>query len=405
MTFAANFQKMRLGWPRLAGPVGLTAALALLAGCNEPLDVDLRGNLGGFSTAQAAQTATSKRPKPDSRGVITYPNYQVVVAKRGETVSGIATRLGFTADELASFNGIDADVSLRDGEVVALPRPIPSVPDTPAAATNLSGASGPGAVDIELLASAAIDASAETPPVETEVLPPAGPEPVRHKVERGETAYTIARLYNVSVQSLAEWNGLGSDFTIREGQYLLIPVARSAPPSGAAAAAAEADVVTPGSGSVTPVPPSASKPLPEQNIVSAAEAEAAPVPDVKAEPQTIATPQGAMSYPVQGKIIRAYSSKSDGIDIAAAPGTSVGAATDGTVAAITEDQDKVPIVVLRHPDNLLTVYANVTDIAVAKGQSVKRGQTIAKLRSGDAAYVHFEVRDGFDSVDPMTFLK
>lgn len=330
---------------------GLCCALALLAGCTEPLDVDLRGNLGGFSTAEAAQQASAKRPTPDSRGVITYPNYQVVVADKGETVSTIASRLGFTADELARFNGIDPDVPLRDGEVVALPRPLPSVSDTDVASTTLSGASGPGAVDIEALASAAIDSSAETPAVETKTLPPAGPEPIRHKVERGETAYTISRLYNVSVQSLAEWNGLGADFTIREGQYLLIPVSRSAPPSGAAVAAAQSDVTPPGDGSNTPVPPSASKPLPDQTTQSVAEAAAAPVPDVTAEPQTQRASDAAMDYPVQGKIITAYSTKTAGIDISGQPGGSVKAATQGTVAAISEDADKIPFIVLRHQNN------------------------------------------------------
>ena len=373
------------------------AGLALLAGCSEPLDMDLRGNLGGFSTSQAAQTATASRPQPDARGVISYPNYQVVVANPGETVSSIATRLGFSAAELGQFNGIDPNVALRGGEVVALPRQLPSVTAAPAAG-------GPGAVDIEALANAAIDASAETPPIETATLAPVGPEPVRHKVERGETAYTVARLYGVSVQSLGEWNGLDANFDIREGQYLLIPVARSAPPTGAAAAAATtAEAVTvPGAGSPTPTPPSASQPLPENDTVAAADVE---TPDVTAEPQTLPTPQGEMAYPVQGKIIRAYSKgRNDGIDISGTPGGSVSAASEGTVAAITEDQDKVPIVVIRHSDNLLTVYANVTDIAVAKGQSVNRGQTIAKLRGGDASYVHFEVRDGFESVDPSNYL-
>ncbi|MGR3803545.1 peptidoglycan DD-metalloendopeptidase family protein [Marinibacterium profundimaris] len=374
----------------------LFGGLALLSACSEPLDMDLRGNLGGFSTAPAAQAATANRPSPDARGVITYPNYQVVVAQRGETVSSIAARLGFTADELGRFNGIDPNVALRDGEVVALPRPLPSLSGAP-------GSAAPGSVDIEALANAAIDASAETPAIEVVELEPAGPEPVRHKVERGETAYTVARLYGVSVQSLAEWNGLDADFDIREGQYLLIPVARSAPPSGVAAAAVEVEEVTePGAGSPTPTPPSASQPLPENDTIIAAEVEA---PDVTAEPQTIPAPAGAMSYPVQGKIIRAYAKgKNEGIDIAGSPGGSVGAAQSGTVAAITEDQDKVPIVVIRHSDNLLTVYANVTDIAVAKGQSVNRGQTIAKLRDGDASYVHFEVRDGFESVDPSSYL-
>lgn len=381
-------------FPRLILPA-LCSGLALLSGCTEPLDMDLRGNLGGFSTAEAAQTAqTGKRPQPDARGVITYPNYQVVVAQKGETVTAIAGRLGYTPDELAKFNGIDATVPLRAGEVIALPRPLPSVPDSVASAS-------PGSVDIEALANSAINASAETPRVETQTLPPAGPEPVRHKVERGETAYTIARLYNVSVQSLAEWNGLDAEFEVREGQYLLIPVARSAPPSGAAVAAAQTEVTEPGAGSPTPTPPSASRPLPENDTTTAV----IETPDVKAEPQTIPTPQGAMSYPVQGKIIRAYAKgKNEGIDISGSPGEAVSAAESGTVAAITQDQDQVPILVLRHSDGLLTVYANVADISVAKGQSVKRGQTIARLRSGDESYVHFEVRDGFESVDPSSYL-
>ena len=108
-----------------------------------------------------------------------------------------------------------------------------------------------------------------------------------------------------------------------------------------------------------------------------------------------------MTKPVQGSIIRAYAKgKNEGINIKGAAGAGVKAADGGTVAAITKSADGVPIVVVRHAGNLLTVYANVTDVSVSKGATVKRGQQIAKLRSGDDAYVHFEVRQGFDSVDP-----
>ena len=61
--------------------------------------------------------------------------------------------------------------------------------------------------------------------------------------------------------------------------------------------------------------------------------------------------------------------------------------------------------VVRHADNLLTVYANVDNIKVKKGDSIKRGQTLAALRGGDNAYVHFEVRNGFDSVNPVPYLE
>ena len=109
--------------------------------------------------------------------------------------------------------------------------------------------------------------------------------------------------------------------------------------------------------------------------------------------------------PVQGSIIRGYAKgKNEGINIKAASGAPVKAADSGTVAAITKSADGIPIVVVRHKDNLLTVYANVTDVSVAKGDSVGRGQQIAKLRSGTDAYVHFEVRQGFDSVDPVPFV-
>ena len=222
---------------------------------------------------------------------------------------------------------------------------------------------------------------------------------MRHKVVRGETAYTVSRLYQVSVKDLADWNGLGTDLGIREGQYLLIPV----PGAPAPAKPQPILVPKPGVGSDTPVPPSAAKPLPNEKV--AAKPPAAPAVSV-GQPSRDPSAGAAMAYPVQGRIIRTYTKgKNDGIDIAAAPGTAVTAAAAGTVRAITSSADKVAIVVIQHPDNLLTVYANVDGIAVRKGDAVKRGQKLAQLRAGENAYVHFEVRKGFDSQDPTPYLQ
>jgi murein DD-endopeptidase MepM/ murein hydrolase activator NlpD len=379
---------------KMASLMAGVAALALLAACEEPLDYDLRGNVGAFNTAGAVQTITTDRPKPDERGIISYPNYQVAVARRGDTAADVAARIGLPAKDLARYNGMSVDDNLQEGEVLALPRRV-------AEPTGQSGA-----VDIESLAGDAINSAPDTTPVQTTTLAPAAkpkpktpanPEPVRHKVKRGETAYTISRLYQVPVKSLGEWNGLGSDFAIREGQYLLIPVTGVAAPR----VAAPAPVSQPGTGSPTPTPPSATTALPDEKIDPTP-----PEPPKVSVGQPTKTSDAAMAFPVQGKIVRAYKKgRNEGINIAAAPGTSVAAAASGSVAAITEDADGVPIIVLRHADNLLTVYANVDKITVKKGDKIKRGQKLAQLREGDDAYVHFEVRNGFDSVDPMPYLE
>ena len=98
---------------RAARLLTLLPAAALVAACDGPLDYDLRGQLGGFSTAPAAQSATADRPMPDSRWLITYPSYQVAVAQRGDTVADVATRVGLTPGEVARFNGMEPSDTLR----------------------------------------------------------------------------------------------------------------------------------------------------------------------------------------------------------------------------------------------------------------------------------------------------
>lgn len=373
-----------------------SAALALLGGCKMPLDFDLRGKLGSrFDTSDAALKATSRRPPPDDRGVISYPNYQVAVARRGDSVQDLADRVGVDAAGLASHNGLEPASPLRKDETLYLPQRV-SEPENP--------------VDIASLAGDAID-NATPDQVETSALPAAKPgapsqgtadqaEPLRHKVSRGETAYTISRLYSVSVRSLSEWNGLGADFAIREGQFLMIPVSSEAPPINEKPLTATAPL--PGTGSPTPTPPSAAKPLPKDEKPVEKVEVASVAPDLGAT-QT-ATAKGRMSPPVNGKVIRQYAKgKNNGIDYSAPVGTAITAATAGTVAAITVDADQIRIVVLRHPNNLMTVYYNVADVAVEKGAEVSRGQKLAAIPSGNS-YVHFEVRKGFDSVDPQPYL-
>jgi len=366
------------------------SALVLLTACDTGFDLDMRRFGDGFNTTQAAQAATAPRPKPDARGIISYPNYQVAVAERGDTLTTLAGRIGLPVAELARFNGIPEDAPLRANELIALPRRV---------AEPATGVIQPSdQIDITSLAGDAIDRAG---PASTTAHAPAqtGEEPVRHKVARGETAYSIARAYGVSVRALADWNGLGSALTVREDQYLLIPVT-----SASQEPARSAAVSSPGEGTSTPTPPSAAQPLPDETPAVAATPTPAPSSPDMSDTRTAAS-AARMMLPADGKIIRAFKKgSSDGIDIAASAGSRVNAAADGTVAAITRDTEQVPILVVRHPDNVLTVYANIADITVKKGDRVKRGQKIATVRAGEPAFLHFQIREGTTSVDPLPYL-
>ncbi len=381
-------------------PRGATLGIGMalgLAGCSGPLDIDMRGAFGNApSTAEAARTATAARPAPDARGIISYPGYQVAVAQRGDTLARLATRIGADAPELARYNGIQTGDILREGEIIALPRRVaepeggPIRPDT----------------DIAALAGSAIE-RADGDRIQTSALAPApapktpsAVEPVRHKVARGETAYSISRLYNVPVRSLADWNGLDSSFTVREGQFLLIPVAAAGARAQSRTEEQQAATTPPGGTSPVPVPPSAARPLPEPETTVP---EPVAAPDLgQSETKTRDT---RLARPLDGAIIRDYAKgRNDGIDISGAPGAEVRAAEAGIVAAVMDDSNGRPIVVIRHEGNLLTVYTNLAELSVKNGDSVQRGQPIGTLPASGNPALHFEVRDGIESLDPNTFL-
>lgn len=380
---------------RPARHMALVAAL-VLAGCDGGnLDWDLRSNDSG--TSGAVERVTGSRPAPDANGVISYPTYQVAVARRGDTVTTLAARVGLGAAQLASFNALTPDDTLRSGEVLALPTRVAGSTAAPTTTT----AQG---LDVTSIATTALDRVDQSQPATaTPVSSQAsGPAPVRYQVKRGETAFTIARQFNISAKSLADWNGLGPDLGVREGQYLVIPT----PQDAARMPAPVVDAALPGQGSVLPEPPSASTPLPDEATPTAAQVADSLPPSPELAAQRTASSAAQFVMPVEGSITRGYKKKvNDGIDIAAAAGSPVRAAAAGVVAAVTKDPAGDLIVVLKHSGGLLTVYTGIDSVSVAQGAQVTRGQTIAKIAAGSPAELHFEVRQGLESVDPVTYLQ
>jgi murein DD-endopeptidase MepM/ murein hydrolase activator NlpD len=108
-----------------------------------------------------------------------------------------------------------------------------------------------------------------------------------------------------------------------------------------------------------------------------------------------------------------------GIDLAAPRGTPIRAAADGVVAFVGRYAQSGGaawsrygnLVVLRHGDRFVTIYGHCDTLAVRKGQTVERGQTIATVGStgmSPTPHLHYEVRRrsaaGERPVDPRLLI-
>ena len=370
----------------------LTILWALSACENSSLsnfDFDFRGN--SFDTSDAALQATQSRPKANELGIISYPTYQIAVARRDDTIESMAERLGQNPGELARYNGLAEGERLRNGEVLALPRTGSRGGQYLESSDEIEETTLSKDINVLELADNALKVaggSANNQLDRTSSDAKNLMDPIKHNVVRGETVFTISRLYNISVRSLADWNGLDSDYTLREGQILIIPLVDKKATKNTQKEIDE---------SAVPAPPSSKKPQP-RNVNTQ---EFSKSIDTK-----ISVPEnGKMAYPLEGLVIREYSKNiNDGIDFTARAGTKVVAADTGLVATVTEDINQIAIVVLKHPGNILTVYANLTNIKVSTNQNVNRGDILGEIPDGDPPYLHFEIREGFESVDPLEYL-
>jgi murein DD-endopeptidase MepM/ murein hydrolase activator NlpD len=122
---------------------------------------------------------------------------------------------------------------------------------------------------------------------------------------------------------------------------------------------------------------------------------------------------GRFAWPVQGRVLASYGAGSggahnDGINIAAARGTPIKAVEGGVVAyAGNELRGYGNLVLVKHPDGLISAYAHCDELLVKKGEKVGPGQVIGRVgASGGVAepQLHFELRRGKHPVDPREFL-
>ncbi len=224
------------------------------------------------------------------------------------------------------------------------------------------------------------------------------PNPRRHIVAAGDTVYGVARRYGVPAAQLVRLNAIKPPYTISPGQDLILPVPVRVARAPARAGAPRQQVAAAGAA---------------RAMTRTAAPEATQPPAPQAIPQPPARAGGKFLWPVRGRTIVGYGPRkgglhNDGINIAAPRGAPVQAAENGVVAYIgNELRGFGNLILIRHADGWVTAYAHNANFLVRRGDTVKRGQVIARIgSSGNVAtpQLHFEIRKGARSVDPTRFL-
>lgn len=235
-----------------------------------------------------------------------------------------------------------------------------------------------------------------------------------HTVKNGETLYSIALEYGLDHRELALWNGVDPG-RIRVGQQLRLNPPRNvvAKPLGQPAASVEGRPLGAGgkpipSGNVLAEPKGIRAPYSEETYAEMSKSGSA-TPAEPAKPARAAAPgEPDWGWPVSGKVLQSFTeTASKGIAIAGKSGQPVNAAADGRVIfSGTGIRGLGKLVVIKHNEQFLSVYAHNRQLLVKEGQAVSKGQKIAEMGDSDADRVklHFEIRRQGKPVDPLSVL-
>src|SRR6266404_5112905 len=232
-------------------------------------------------------------------------------------------------------------------------------------------------------------------------------------VGTSDTLDTLSRRYNVSPAAILQANGLDPQAKLKLGTKLTVPGAKTAAVAPAAQPAAAAQPATALAPPATKIAAATGEPQQKVRLAqpTTTPAELSPETPIKASEATAALP--TFRWPVRGKVITSYGAKTngkanDGINLAVPEGTPVKAAEDGVVAySGNELKGYGNLVLVRHSNGYVTAYAHASELLVKRGDTIKRGQIIAKSgQSGEVGspQLHFEIRKGSSPVDPLQFL-
>ncbi|WP_156204462.1 peptidoglycan DD-metalloendopeptidase family protein [Candidatus Syntrophocurvum alkaliphilum] len=242
-----------------------------------------------------------------------------------------------------------------------------------------------------------------------------------YKVESGDTLWSIASTYNVSLDEIMLINNMDESTVLTIGQRIEIPYSRSrvhVVGKGetmweiADRYGVRVDKILQANTDKSPtrlrvgdrlIIPDSSYKLASTNNNSVATASTS---------RGVTTASSGMGWPLVGTITSPYGWRNSGfhhgLDIAGNIGDPIRAATSGTVSFVGYKSLYGNTVIIDHPNGRSTLYAHASTFHVQNGQQVGQGDIIAEVGvtgRTTGPHVHFEVRKNGNTYDPLNYLR
>jgi lipoprotein NlpD len=209
------------------------------------------------------------------------------------------------------------------------------------------------------------------------------PDSGKHRVNQGETLYSIAWRYGLDYRALARRNNIKPPYSVWVGEWLYL---RGAPvPVHAANQTLTSSYTSPVFTQQT---------LNTDNYFETGKEPTATV--------------NSWQWPAHGRVIGNFSEYNKGINISGEAGAPVYAAAAGKVVYSGHGlRGYGNLLIIKHNSTFLTAYAHNQKNLVTEGQWVKIGQVIAEMGNTGARRVmlHFEIRRSGDPVNPQIYLE
>jgi murein DD-endopeptidase MepM/ murein hydrolase activator NlpD len=348
--------------------------------------------------------------------LLAFAQDQIHTVKRGDTLYGLSRKYGTSVQEIQSLNNLQS--------------------------SNLS-------VGQRLIVKKAAPPPRQESPASVPTIEPS--QDAYYTIKRGDNLYRVAQSHGVALQDIVDWNDFeSSSVAIYPGQRILVkdPEAiRSAPGTPRAADDPDRLSISTAAAPDTMViekvyivqPKDTLFKIARENNISVEELKrinmlttnniavgqklylaGSPRPAGSSAIRPSITEEELLKMdkirsdviiPVEGKVLSEYGLRNGrphkGIDIGAKTGTQIYSVLDGTVVYSGVQGAYGNVVVIEHPDFVMTVYAHNEKNLVSVGDVVTKGQQIATVgATGNAtgSHLHFEYRIKGKAINPRKVL-